>query len=159
MGNYLTAQILIGNPIISMMDRFVSHFVIYLAENSRPSFLLNAMSMHQDGEMDFEQVVWVPTLENTLEDALLMIAICIHKDKTFIDMAETYFELSNKVECYEISQEGREALYSLLENYEFKGYIIVSVFDGSLLSSQVERLNNYHIDGEICLSTGRIVQP
>jgi len=46
-----------------------------------------------------------------------------------------------------------------LKNYEFKDYIIFNIFDGSLLLKQVERLKEYQVDGEICLSNGRIQNP
>jgi len=156
MGYYATAQILIGGPVETMMDRFTPHYVIYLAENSRPSFSLNATSIHQGDAEDFNQVIWVPTIENTLEDALLMIAIYLHKDQTIVKAAERYIEISNKVECYDIPEEGRKELYGLLNNYEFKDYIIFSIFEGSLLSNQVDRLSDYQVDGEICISNGRI---
>lgn len=152
MGYYATAQILIGNLVETMIDRFTPHFVIFLAENNRPSFSLNATSIHQGDAVDFNQVIWVPSLANTLEDALLMIVIYLHKGQTFIKAAEKHFEISNKVECYDILEEGRKELYGLLNNYKFKDYIIFSIFDGSLLSSQVDRLTNYKVDGEICLS-------
>ena len=152
MGYYATAQILIGSPITSFIDRFTPAFVIYLAENSRPSLVLNATSIHKGDQPDFEQVIWVPTIENMLEDALLMIVLYLHKDPKIVEAAGNYFELTNKVECYDIPENGREQLYEMLENYQFRDYFIFSVFDSSSLVSQIERLNHYHIDGEICLA-------
>ena len=159
MGYYATAQILLGGPVETMMDRFTPLYVIYSAENSQPSFSLNATSIHQGDADDFDQVIWVPTLENTLEGALLMIAIYLHKDQTIIKTAEKYIEISNKVECYDIPEDGRKELYGLLKNYGFKDYIIFSIFEGSLLSNQIDRLSNYEVDGEVCLSNGIIQHP
>jgi hypothetical protein len=152
MGYYATAQILIGNPIESFMDRFTPQFVIYLAENSRPSLVLNSTSIHQDDAIDFEQVIWVPTLENMLEDALLMIVLYLHKDKAFIEVADKYFELKSGIECYDIPEEGRSALYEMLKGYRIRDYLIVTVFEGSSLTHQVERIKDYEVNGEICCS-------
>ena len=136
----------------SFMDRFTPHFVIYLAENNRPSLTLNTTSIHQCEESDFEQVIWVPTLENTLEDALLMIVLYLHKDPQIVKVAEKYFRIEQKVECYDIPEEGRKILYNLLENYKFNDYIIISVFESSLLARQVDSLRKYNIDGELGFS-------
>jgi len=152
MGYYATAQILIGDPIESFIDRFTPQFVIYLTENSRPSLVLNATSIHQDDAIDFQQVIWVPTLENILEDALLMIVLYLHKDEVFINIAKKYIELKSGIECYDIPEEGRSVLYEMLKGYRFRDYLIGTVFEGSSLTHQVERIKDYEVIGEICCS-------
>ena len=71
MGTF-TAQILVGTPDLYHGGIIPTHY-LFLSENDRPAWILEDKSGSQN-------VVWVPTIEDILEDALLMIAVHVCKD-------------------------------------------------------------------------------
>ncbi len=45
MGQYGTAKLLFGNPVKSFMERFITHYELFLADNNRPSLIFNSTSI------------------------------------------------------------------------------------------------------------------
>jgi hypothetical protein len=123
---------------------------IWLSENGRPALILK--------EGEGEERVWIPTLENTIEDALLMISNCIVKAEEALRALKEINDITSEkhVEIYEaFTEEQREKLY--LANRKALGKyndlkIVVTVLEGSLFRSQLPILEQYDIDMEVCLS-------
>jgi len=117
------AQIIIGSPHPNS-GGIIPDKLIYLSENGKPALILK--------EGEGREKVWIPTLENTLEDALLMIASFVIKDE------EVLRAISN------IKDVVREDYSDLM--------IVVSVLEGSLFRNQLSVLNEYDINMEVCIS-------
>ena len=152
----MTAQILVGQKhsydggIINM-----SH-VLYLSENDRPAWILTPMDLFNDHKQAVgKRVTWIPTLENMLEDALVMIGMYVLKDEKLLDMANKYFQDATKdyMELYQdIEHEHCEELYKHIRTIESAHKIIVSVFRGSSIVNQLAILEDFKNDIEVCNS-------
>ena len=76
-----TAQILIGakHPYDSGMMN--SSHSLFLSENSRPAWILSTTDIFNENKQTQPRITWIPTLENMLEDALVMIGLYVLEDK------------------------------------------------------------------------------
>lgn len=150
MGTY-TAQIIVGTGHPNHDGIAPSHY-LYLAESSRPAWVL--VPDNSGGSQTVEtKVTWIPTLENTLEDALLMIAIHVVKDEGIIRAAQEYFSSkeNNWVVVYEdVSPEQRKQLYQMCRELENTFKLVLTVLRGSMLADQLKVLEQYRMDVEVC---------
>lgn len=150
-----TAQLLIGSKHSydgGMIN--ISHS-LYLSENSRPAWVLSPTDLINEQEQKQPNITWIPTLENMLEDALLMIGIYVLKEKNLITLSQKYFKNLNKnfIELYgDIQSDHLHELYKQARLIESCHKIIVSVFQGSSLIKQLPVLKNYQNDIEVCQS-------
>ncbi len=149
----LTAQILIGDAHTYHDGIIPSHY-LFLSENSRPAWILVGQNVFDQTPMDKGKVVWIPTLEHMLEDALLMIAVNVLKEQNILSIAKNIFKNidSNRVELYEIDESNRNKLYQECQKIKYPCKLIVSVFYGSSITKQVSVLKNYQVETEVCLS-------
>jgi hypothetical protein len=146
----ITAHILIGSGH-PHHDGIVSSHRLYFLENSRPSLVL--LPDEVLGEAEPIKVTWIPTLENTLEDALLMIAIHVLKDPDIVEMASNFLRSkdNNWVVLYEdISPQDLETLYQRCRNLKNTFKLVVTVLRGSNIEEQLQTLDQYNMDLEIC---------
>lgn len=146
----ITAQIMIGSGHPNH-DGIVSSHRLYFLENSRPSLVL--LPEEVLGEADPIKVTWIPTLENTMEDALLMIAIHVLKDPDIVEMASNFLrsEDNNWVVLYEdISPQDLETLYQRCRDLKNTFKLVVTVLRGSNIEEQLKVLAQYKMDLEIC---------
>ncbi|OLO26769.1 hypothetical protein BTR23_22040 [Alkalihalophilus pseudofirmus] len=150
-----TCQILIGQKhsydsgIIN-----ISH-TLYLSENSRPAWILSPTEKINANKQIQQKTTWIPTLENMLEDALVMIGLYVLKDEQLIALANQYFKFPNKnfIELYnDVSSEGLQELYKQARKIESSHKILLSVFQGSSILNQLPVLKNYQNDIEVCQS-------
>jgi len=150
-----TSQILIGQKhsydggIIN-----ITH-TLYLSENSRPAWILSPTDGFKEKEQNPLRITWIPTLENMLEDALVMIGLYVVKDKELIRLANQSFKQPNKdfVELYDdIQSEDLQTLYNRARMIEGSHKIILSVFQGSTILQQLPALIHYQNDIEVCKS-------
>ncbi|MDQ0253343.1 hypothetical protein J2S74_000715 [Evansella vedderi] len=148
-----TSQILVGNAHPYDGGIYgITHF-LYLSENSRPAWILQGA-----GDARKRKVTWIPTLENMLGDALLMVGLYVVKDETLLKMKEKYFhnENSEHIELYrDVKPEHLEEMYDRCRQLEDKRKLMFSVFAGSSIEKQLPTLRKYHFDIEVCLSTYR----
>src|SRR5690554_6680116 len=92
MGTF-TAQILIGkNHPYDGGIHSITH-TLFLSENSRPTWVLK-----NEGAKKKDSIIWITTVENMLEDGLLMLGVYVLKDEKLLKMKEKYF--LNKSEKY-----------------------------------------------------------
>ena len=88
-----TCQILIGKKhsydsgIIN-----ISH-TLYLSENSRPALILSPTEEFTANKQVQQKITWIPTLENMLEDALVMIGLYVLKDQQLINWRISIFSI------------------------------------------------------------------
>ncbi|WP_209121149.1 hypothetical protein [Alkalihalobacillus sp. BA299] len=150
-----TCQILIGQKhsydsgIIN-----ISH-TLYLSENSRPAWILSPIDELNANKQIQQKITWIPTLENMLEDALVMIGLNVLKDKQLISLANQHFKHPNKnfIELYnDVNSVGLQELYKQARKIESPHKVIISVFQGSSIVKQLPVLKHYENDIEVCKS-------
>ena len=150
----MTAQILVGESHPYQGGIIPSH-MLFLSENSRPAWTLKPLLFDQDRANDKKEIVWIPTVDHMLEDALLMIALHIQQDHELIQLAKSLYRnaLHARVELYEsfdVSQ--RMQLYEKCRMLSEYPKIIISVFNESTIKDQLQVLNGYQMESEVCCS-------
>ena len=153
----MTAQILIGSPHPFHGGINPTH-KIYLSENSRPALILTREDIHEQNTKDaFDKATWIPTLENMLDDILLMISYFVLKNES---ISQELSKIKSKdlrfLEMYEdINEETRLKLYKSNKDI-IGGYkdlkLVFSIFKGSSLLSATSKIKDYKIDFELCIS-------
>ena len=147
----LTAQILIGESHPNKDGLLPTHY-LFLSENSRPSWKL-VKENYYHGVTKSPKIVWVPTIENMLEDGLLMIAIHVLKNQEIIEMANDYSVKieSKRLELYsDLDEEQRNNLYQNCREFSEFPKLIISVFRSSSIERQLAVLEKYKMDVEVC---------
>jgi len=145
MGTF-TAQILVGTPHPNHGGIIPTHY-LFLSENDRPAWIL-------ENKSDSQKVIWIPTVEDMLEDALLMIAIHVCKDSNIINLAKSFCKkiTSERVEVYsDLKEAHRKQLYQQCRALSNFPKIIVSVFEGSTIRGQLSVLKQYQMEVEVCV--------
>ncbi|MEW6260776.1 MAG: hypothetical protein AB1547_12850 [Thermodesulfobacteriota bacterium] len=153
----LTAQILVGSthPYHEGIDP--THY-LFLSENSRPAWLLTSQNIFS---RDFDRhppipssIVWIPTVENMLEDALLMIAYFIARNPEIRSLLRSFTDMPQvrRCELYDLlTGEQRHQLYQQCRRIENFPKLIVSVFRHSTIQKQIAVLEQYRMDFEVCM--------
>jgi hypothetical protein len=151
-----TCQILIGQKhsydsgIIN-----ISH-TLYLSENSRPAWILSPANIFERQQQSQQKITWIPTLENMLEEALVMIGLYVLKEKELSNLANQFLRNQKEdfIELYQdIHSNDLEQLYKQARKIESSHKIILSVFQGSSILKQLPILKHYHNDIEVCKSS------
>lgn len=149
----ITAQILVGaaHPYHGGIQPTHS---LYLSENDRPSWSLIRQNMLMGVDIaDSEKILWIPTLERMLEDAVLLIAVHVVRDKRITALAKKYFKGDSltRVSMYDDFQpDHRGELYSACQALAgFK--VVVTAFSGSSLFKHLQALKGYGIEYEMCV--------
>jgi hypothetical protein len=150
-----TAQILIGSahPYDSGISD-ISHS-LFLSESDRPAWILSPTDPFCEHKQTSSTITWIPTLENTLEDALVMIGLYVLKDQKLCDLASHFLNHPNKdfIELYnDISPEGLRELYKQTRLIEGNHKIMLSVFHSSTILKQLSVLKQYQNAIEVCRS-------
>ena len=140
----MMAQILIGNRH-SFEIGINPEYTIYYSENDKPALILSKEDIYDRSEViEFDQKVWIPTIENTLEDALLMIGIYLEEDEELIKLADKYFtDYKDKKIVYlydDIEQSNLEKLYEINRNKRKEYKLVISEFNPN-----AERFFDYSI--------------
>jgi hypothetical protein len=150
-----TCQILIGQKHSYDSGIINITHTLYLSENSRPAWILSPTDEFNEHKQNPQKITWIPTLENMLEDALVMIGLYVLKDKRLIALANQYFNQHNKnfIELYsDIKSEDLQKLYTQTRKIEGSHKILLSVFQGSSILQQLPVLKDYQNDIEVCKS-------
>ena len=74
-----TAQILLGNPHPNDGGITPIH-TITLTEGSRPALILRSNQRRPGMQPGPQEIIWIPTLEYMLDDALLLAAVYAFRD-------------------------------------------------------------------------------
>lgn len=146
----ITAQILVGQGH-PYHDGIEPSHRLYLSENSRPSWIL--VPENWGGGLEGSKVTWVPTVENSLEDALLMIGIHVVKDPELVALASQFIRSkeNNWVVVYEdVDPENLFHLYRRCRELANTFKLVITIMRGSLLETQLKVLEDYQMDVEVC---------
>ena len=149
----LTAQILVGTSHQNHGGIGPTHF-LFLSENSQPAWVLVPENIFSPGDDKITKVTWIPTIENMLEDALLMIAINVLKDKEISELAKKHFkrDVHGSLSLYEdIDPAALKTLYQKCRKIKNRYKIVLTVLEGSSIRGQLKVLKNYGIDMEVCI--------
>jgi len=148
----LTAQILVGTSHQNHGGIGPTHF-LFLSENSQPVWVLVPENVFNPENDKIIKVTWIPTIENMLEDALLMIAINVLKDQEISELAKEHFkgDIHGSLALYQdIDPVVLKTLYQKCRKLKTGYKIVLTVLEGSSIRGQLKVLKNYGIDMEVC---------
>jgi hypothetical protein len=150
-----TAQILVGSSHLYHGGISPTH-CLYLSENDRPAWILINHSVVGSDLPEHSPITWIPTVEDMLEDALLMIAVHVRKDRGLLRQAELLGAdlQSDYLEMYSsLSNAQRAQLHSACRAIKEYPKLIVSVFEASTIESQLPVLEQYGMEVEVCCAS------
>lgn len=138
-----TATILIGSAHQNDSGINPTHFIQF-TENDRPALILHAI----DGES--KKIVIIPTIENTIDDIYLMIAVFILKaikpsKKINSIKRESLYEILNEDERKTLYKKTKE----ILTANRIK--VVFNILDNSHLLNQLKQIKKYPNDIEVTL--------
>lgn len=139
-----TAQILIGHDHLYDGGIIPSH-ALYLSENSRPAWILKNLNLFKE-ENESEFVRWIPTVDNMLDDAMLLIGVHVIKDEAVIKAANEFCKLDNlnDLELYEaFTKEDLQTLYEIVRTTRIEYSIALTLFNESHIINQYKILDYY----------------
>lgn len=150
----LTAQILVGSAHPNHGGINPTHY-LFLSENDRPAWILVPENIFNTGANKVEKkITWMPTVENMLEDALLMIVIHVLENKEITELAQKYVR-NKRDDCVELYQDINsqylEKLYEKCRAVDARYKIVVTVLEGSSIQNQLKVIDNYKMDVEVCI--------
>jgi len=148
MGTF-TAQLLVGRAHPYEGGIYGITHTLQLSENGRSGWILHATN---DAKT---KITWIPTLEHMLEDALLMIGLYVFKDEVLCKMRDRYFtnQQENYIELYgDIDPKHLEEMRTRCREISSATKIMISIFEGSTIQTQVPVIRGYDFDFEVCLS-------
>ncbi len=124
---------------------------IQLTEGSAPAYTMRAWVedelIYPDMAKDKTKVM-IPTIENALDDLLLMIMLWAVKD-----MSDVHFSVNDRIEMYSIADEERFKLYALNKQLAAKTALklVINLIDSkSLLNeNQIAQLADYDIEFQV----------
>ncbi|MCT8136970.1 hypothetical protein H1D32_03990 [Anaerobacillus sp. CMMVII] len=149
MGTF-TAQLLVGSAHPYEGGIYGITHTLQLSENGRPAWILNSTN-----DAKKAKIMWIPTLEHMLEDALLMIGLYVWKDEALCKMKERYFtnQQKNYIQLYDdIDPKYLEEMRARCRDISSTSKIMISVFEGSTIETQLPVIRAYDYDFEVCLS-------
>ncbi|MCX6701318.1 MAG: hypothetical protein NTV68_15600 [Methanomicrobiales archaeon] len=157
----LTAQILVGDAH-SCHGGINPAFYLFLSENSHPAWILvnqnifeEPINFRKGGRVKKTRIIWIPSIENMLEDALLMIALYVIKNRQIIDLFQKICQNSGEshLEIYEkLTGSQRDECYQECRRIKNLPKIVVTVTRGSTIQDQLSVLKKYSIEAELCVS-------
>lgn len=148
----MTAEIIIGYPHPNHEGINPTHY-LFLSENDRPALMLVDQNIIPNERGSSRLITWIPTVENMLEDALLMVAIHVLKERNITEMAKSFSNkiMSKRVELYKnLSEYQRNLLYKNCREISDYPKLIISVFSGSTIEGKLDVLEHYKMDVEVC---------
>ena len=113
------------------------------------------INFRKSGRAKKTRIIWIPSTENMLEDALLMIALYVIKNKQIIDLFQKICHNSgeNPQEIYEkLTPSQLDECYEECRSIKNWPKIVITVTRGSTIQDQLPVLKNYSIETELCVS-------
>jgi hypothetical protein len=136
-------------------------YLLCLTENSRPS--LQLFRLRADGQRTRLDLVaiWTPTVENMLEDVLLLIGTAVCGDSVLRAEVLSHVGADELSRLYisSLADEHRRKIYALLQKTKLNDKVVLTVLEGCTLLNQVDRLPEYDLDCELCISSRAAVRP
>lgn len=115
--------------------------MLRLSENSRPSW-----------RVDGDAAVWIPTLDHTLEDGLLMAGLFVVRHPPLLELANRLVpDWRHHIELYGVSEADRAALRQQAQNGSgaWGVKVVAAIMAGSQLCGQVDAFRCYACEHEI----------
>jgi hypothetical protein len=127
---------------------------LYLSENSRPAWILLSEGIPGQGsDRTSEKIIWTPTLDRMMEDALLMIALYVLEDPTARQIAGASLNGESK-RALDVGavfdEQTRQKLYARCRAMENRYKLVLTVLEGSSIARQLGVLDAYSMDVEVC---------
>lgn len=151
-----TATILVGRSHPNHGGIIPSAELI-LSENSRPAWTLSPrFEARLDAEEmafpNFPKRVWIPSRpEHILEDGLLMLALYVWRNRELRCQARELFDLKEpRQDLTRVDAERLAALRDSARTCSWPGKLVLSVFRDSYLLNQLEKLEPWPIQAEVC---------
>lgn len=144
-------MILIGSTHMYHGGIIPTHYM-FLSQNSRPAWILVNQNIIEDKNISNTKIVWIPTVENMLEDAFLMIAVHINKNSKILELAKSFYSNieSNRIELYECFKESqREELYKNCRQIKDYPDLIITCFH-SISNNDLDVIKKYKMDVMVC---------
>ena len=122
-------------------------WLMLLRENSRPAWMLIPGNLHDSEPPNHQSPrVWVPSRDRSLEDALVMFAVCGAEDPSVIAMVRQ-FVAADSLDAIDVGvlfpdglpDQIYEISYQALRNW----HVIVSAGEYSLIARQMESLRSF----------------
>ncbi|MDW7650067.1 MAG: hypothetical protein SCK29_05445 [Bacillota bacterium] len=146
----ITANILIGRS--STKDGVYATHSMYLIEEEKPVWFLQETGIEETG-LNGSCVTWVPRRESILENGLLMIALYVVKSKEIVELADKYLHSvgGDKADLNtDIVKNNLEELRKICRRQKMGRKLVITVMEGSALSSELHLLENYSVPVEVC---------
>lgn len=144
----ITAQILVKDP-----KGFSGHFdafsKVQLSEGGRPLWV-SRRPIHPD--MNMRRFSWIPTVENMLDDALVMLALHILEDEQLTATVQDFMQgrRYKSLLLYEdLTDQQRKILYEQCKAISFAEEVMVVVFHDSSVQSCLSTLQDYQMDFQV----------
>jgi hypothetical protein len=154
----ITAFILVGASHRYPDGITPSHY-LFLSENDRPAWILVSQNISESLSHELpspgESITWVPTQDHMLEDAFLLIALHVIRDRELVHMAGEFCReiLSPRVVLYDcFHDDQRRLLYERCRKISQWPKIVLSVFKGSSVQNPLPVFQQYPMNFEVCLS-------
>ena len=153
----VTAVILVGqpNPNSGGNRAFAQ---IHLEEGDRPALVLRWLCPPQNrGKESFRNFTMIPSLENTLDDSILMVAYAVSRHSAVFDKINRLTKdvpiVSRRLTMYDdFTPSGRKSIYAALKKLDDLPKVTWCLFEGSLLNSSITHLTNYKLECEVTRS-------
>jgi hypothetical protein len=144
-----TATAIIGEAHAQVKGITPTH-LLFLTENDRPT--LNLYIIKPGGALS-RLGTWTPTVENMIEDLMLMAGALTGAQPEVANALEVACGGNQgRVELYCLGDVGRAELYALSRKAPITGKIVLTILEDSSLVDQVARLREYEADCELCIS-------
>jgi len=128
-----------------------TYHCIQLTEGSAPAYTMRAWV---EDELIYPEIakdktkVMIPTMENAIDDLLLMIMVWAVKD-----MSNVHFVANDRIEMYSISDAERLQLYALSKQLAAKTALklVINIIDSKCLlnENQLAQLADYGIEYQV----------
>lgn len=140
----VTAHILAGREHLYHGGINPTHHIA-LYENSRPVLMVDAFMPEEGKETKLPR--WIPSLDNMVDDIMLMAAVFIFKDQRTIEMLEEAVPETTDwrewMELYDIDETVRLKLYAHVKSLSFNCKMVFTVMEDSHLVRQMGKVKEY----------------
>ena len=149
----ITAQILIEDPE-GIRGHYTQFSRILLLEGSTPVWI-SQRERHPDYSM--RRIVWTATVENMLDDALVMAAVHVLENEQILASLMGFLKKGYQgLSLYDdLTQQQREALYAQCKEIFRDQKIIVMVFEDSSVQQCLSTLQDYQMDCQVLMPAYR----
>ncbi|WP_172452585.1 hypothetical protein [Chromatium okenii] len=148
-----TAYLLVGHGHPND-DGIIPIAELALSENSRPAWTLRPRheAFQQPNSPIPKQRIWIPShAEHILEDGLLMLALYVWRDNKLRHLARELFDLQeHHLNLSALDAKRIADLRQLARAEELPGKLALFVLRDSSLLNQLEKLEAWSIQAEVC---------